>query len=70
MNDYNEPDLSQEQMVQDLTEFEFNFIDFATVVAMARGVSGTATGPRVTTSYAKHTHKYLDRRITDEMQGM
>ena len=38
MNDYNEPDLSQEQMVQDLTEFEFNFIDFATVVAMARSV--------------------------------
>ena len=36
--DYNEPDLSQEQMIQDLTEFEFNFIDFATVVAMARGV--------------------------------
>ena len=34
--DYNEPDLSQEQMIQDLTEFEFNFIDFATVVAMAR----------------------------------
>ncbi len=36
MDDYNEPDLSQEQMIQDLTEFEFNFIDFATVVAMAR----------------------------------
>ncbi len=36
--DYNEPDLSQEQMIQDLTEFEFNFIDFATVVAMARRV--------------------------------
>jgi len=36
--DYNEPDLSQEQMIQDLTEFEFNFIDFATVVSMARGV--------------------------------
>lgn len=34
--DYEEPDLSQEQMIQDLTEFEFNFIDFATVVAMAR----------------------------------
>jgi hypothetical protein len=33
-----EPDLSQEQMIQDLTEFEFNFIDFATVVSMARGV--------------------------------
>jgi hypothetical protein len=38
MDDYNEPDLSQEQMVQDLTEFEFNFIDFATVVSLARGV--------------------------------
>lgn len=38
MNDCNEPDLSQEQMIQDLTEFEFNFIDFATVVSMARGV--------------------------------
>ena len=36
--DYNEPDLSQEQMIQDLTEFEFNFIDFATVVSMAREV--------------------------------
>ena len=36
--DYNEPDLSQEQMIQDLSEFELNFIDFATVVAMARGV--------------------------------
>ena len=35
---YNEPDLSQEQMIQDLTEFEFNFIDFASVVALARGV--------------------------------
>ena len=33
--DYNEPDLSQEQMIQDLSEFEFNSIDFATVVAMA-----------------------------------
>jgi hypothetical protein len=31
-----EPDLSQEQMIQDLTEFEFNFIDFASVVALAR----------------------------------
>ena len=36
--DYNEPDLTQEQMIQDLSEFELNFIDFATVVAMARGV--------------------------------
>ena len=36
MYDYNEPDLSQEQMIQDLTEFEFNFIDFASVVALAR----------------------------------
>ena len=31
-----EPDLTQEQMIQDLSEFEFNFIDFATVVSMAR----------------------------------
>ena len=38
MEDYNEPDLSQEQMIQDLTEFEFGFIDFATVVSLARGV--------------------------------
>jgi len=38
MYDDREPDLSQEQMIHDLTEFEFNFIDFATVVAMARGV--------------------------------
>lgn len=38
MYDYNEPDLSQEQMIQDLTEFEFGFIDFATVVSLARGV--------------------------------
>ena len=36
MDDYNEPDLSQEQMVQDLTEYELGFIDFATVVAIAR----------------------------------
>ena len=33
-----EPDLTQEQMIQDLSEFEFNFIDFATVVSMARTV--------------------------------
>ena len=38
MEDYNEPDLSQEQMIQDLTEVEFGFIDFATVVSLARGV--------------------------------
>tara|TARA_R100001463_G_scaffold32966_5_gene73634 strand:- start:192 stop:389 length:198 start_codon:yes stop_codon:yes gene_type:complete len=38
MYDHNEPDLSQEQMIQDLSEFEFNFIDFTTVVAMARNV--------------------------------
>ena len=31
-----EPDLSQLQMVEDLTEYEFNFIDFATVVSIAR----------------------------------
>ena len=36
MYDYNEPDLSQEQMVQDLKEYELGFIDFATVVAIAR----------------------------------
>lgn len=36
MNDYKEPDLSQEQMIQDLTEYELGFIDFATVVAIAR----------------------------------
>ena len=36
MRDYNEPDLSQEQMIQDLTEYELGFIDFATVVAIAR----------------------------------
>ncbi len=33
-----EPDLTQEQMIQDLSEFELNFIDFATVVSMARTV--------------------------------
>ena len=33
-----EPDLTQEQMIQDISEFEFNFIDFATVVSMARMV--------------------------------
>ena len=33
-----EPDLSTEQMIQDLSEFELNFIDFATVVSMARTV--------------------------------
>lgn len=31
-----EPDLSQEQMIQDISEFELGFIDFATVVSMAR----------------------------------
>ena len=33
-----EPDLTQEQMIQDLSEFELNFIDFATVLSMARTV--------------------------------
>ena len=33
-----EPDLTQEQMIQDLSEFELNFIDSATVVSMARTV--------------------------------
>ena len=31
-----EPDLTQEQMIQDISEFELGFIDFATVVSMAR----------------------------------
>ena len=35
---YNEPDLTQEQMIQDLSEFELNFIDFPTVVSLARSV--------------------------------
>ena len=34
--DYNEPDLSQEQMIQDISEYELGFIDFATVVSIAR----------------------------------
>ena len=34
--DYPEPDLTQVQMIQDLTEYELGFIDFATVVAIAR----------------------------------
>ncbi len=33
-----EPDLTQEQMIQDISEFELNFIDFPTVVSMARTV--------------------------------
>ena len=36
MFEHNEPDLSQEQMIQDLTEYELGFIDLATVVAIAR----------------------------------
>jgi len=37
MDEYGqEPDLSQVQMIQDLTEYELGFIDFATVVAIAR----------------------------------
>lgn len=31
-----EPDLTQQQMIQDLSEYELGFIDFATVVAIAR----------------------------------
>ena len=31
-----EPDLSQEQMIQDISEYELGFIDFATVVSIAR----------------------------------
>ena len=33
-----EPDLTQEQMIQDISEFELNFIDFPTVVSLARTV--------------------------------
>ena len=33
-----EPDLTTEQMIQDLSEFELNFIDFPTVVSLARMV--------------------------------
>ena len=33
-----EPDLTTEEMIQDIAEFELNFIDFATVVSMARTV--------------------------------
>jgi len=36
MNDHKEPDLSQEQMIQDISEYELGFIDFATVVSIAR----------------------------------
>lgn len=31
-----EPDLTQEQMIQDISEYELNFIDFSTVVSLAR----------------------------------
>ena len=34
--DYPEPDLTQQQMIQDLSEYELGFIDFASVVAIAR----------------------------------
>ncbi len=33
-----ELDLTQEQMIQDISEFELNFIDFPTVVSLARTV--------------------------------
>ena len=36
MDDHNEPDLTQEQMIQDISEYELGFIDFATVVSIAR----------------------------------
>ena len=36
MNDHKELDLSQEQMIQDISEYELGFIDFATVVSIAR----------------------------------
>lgn len=31
-----EPDLTTEEMIQDIAEFELNFIDFPTVVSLAR----------------------------------
>jgi hypothetical protein len=34
--DYPEPDLTQQQMIQDLSEYELGFIDFASVVSIAR----------------------------------
>ena len=31
-----DPDLTTEEMIQDIAEFELNFIDFPTVVSLAR----------------------------------
>jgi hypothetical protein len=36
MYNYNEPDLSQEQMIQDIAEYELNFIGFAETLNLAR----------------------------------
>ncbi len=38
MEDYNEPDLSQEQMIQDISEYELSFIGFAETLNIARTV--------------------------------
>jgi uncharacterized protein with HEPN domain len=38
MNDYKEPDLSQEQMIQDISEYELGFIGFAETLNIARTV--------------------------------
>jgi len=38
MVDYKEPDLSQEQMIQDISEYELGFIGFAETLNIARTV--------------------------------
>jgi len=38
MEDYKEPDLSQEQMIQDISEYELGFIGFAETLNIARTV--------------------------------
>ena len=38
MDDYKEPDLSQEQMIQDISEYELGFIGFAETLNVARTV--------------------------------
>lgn len=38
MDDYKEPDLSQEQMIQDISEYELGFIGFAETLNIARTV--------------------------------
>ena len=35
MNDHNEPDLTQEQMIQDISEYELGFIGFAETLNLA-----------------------------------